>query len=197
MNLCKSIVSCSKSAHVQHLSFIFAKKKSKIQCLHHTNLASVLYWRFLLGFFLAAIPWYAGAFLLFCVALDHREKPGLIACTVAVSTPFAKLNNKKESSYMFFMLKCSLVIVVCVINVLMHWYNFVLLHPTIKIHHLYCCWVLAAIIGTRALGQERQKINGYLLLLVGLDKTDSIHHKHNWYLPWCWIVNIWVFLLCS
>uniref|UniRef100_A0A804PWZ5 60S ribosomal protein L18a-like protein n=1 Tax=Zea mays TaxID=4577 RepID=A0A804PWZ5_MAIZE len=41
---------------------------------------------FLLGFFLAAIPWYAGAFLLFFVALDHREKPGLIACTVAVST---------------------------------------------------------------------------------------------------------------
>ncbi|KAL6594809.1 hypothetical protein ACP70R_048258 [Stipagrostis hirtigluma subsp. patula] len=38
---------------------------------------------FLLGFFLAAIPWYAGAFLLFFVALDHREKPGLIACTVA------------------------------------------------------------------------------------------------------------------
>ncbi|XP_048544029.1 60S ribosomal protein L18a-like protein [Triticum urartu] len=38
---------------------------------------------FLLGFFLAAIPWYIGAFLLFFVALDHREKPGLIACTVA------------------------------------------------------------------------------------------------------------------
>jgi len=37
---------------------------------------------FLLGFFLAAIPWYAGAFLLFFVALDHREKPGLIACTI-------------------------------------------------------------------------------------------------------------------
>ncbi|TVU10658.1 hypothetical protein EJB05_44202 [Eragrostis curvula] len=38
---------------------------------------------FLLGFFLAAIPWYTGAFLLFFVALDHREKPGLIACTIA------------------------------------------------------------------------------------------------------------------
>ncbi|XP_062228836.1 large ribosomal subunit protein eL20z-like [Phragmites australis] len=38
---------------------------------------------FLLGFFLAAIPWYAGAFLLFFVALDHREKPGLMACTIA------------------------------------------------------------------------------------------------------------------
>ncbi|CAL4963144.1 unnamed protein product [Urochloa decumbens] len=38
---------------------------------------------FLLGFFLAAIPWYAGAFLLFFIALDHREKPGLIACTIA------------------------------------------------------------------------------------------------------------------
>ncbi|KAK3132569.1 hypothetical protein QOZ80_6AG0524620 [Eleusine coracana subsp. coracana] len=38
---------------------------------------------FLLGFFLAAIPWYTGAFLLFFVALDHREKAGLIACTIA------------------------------------------------------------------------------------------------------------------
>jgi len=39
---------------------------------------------------LAAIPWYIGAFLLFFVALDHQEKPGLIAYTVAVSTPFSK-----------------------------------------------------------------------------------------------------------
>ncbi|XP_006656069.2 60S ribosomal protein L18a-like protein isoform X2 [Oryza brachyantha] len=38
---------------------------------------------FLLGFFLAAMPWYAGAFILFFIALDHREKPGLIACTIA------------------------------------------------------------------------------------------------------------------
>ncbi|KAG8075741.1 hypothetical protein GUJ93_ZPchr0006g40906 [Zizania palustris] len=38
---------------------------------------------FLLGFFLAAIPWYTGAFILFFVALDHREKPGLITCTIA------------------------------------------------------------------------------------------------------------------
>jgi hypothetical protein len=44
---------------------------------------------------LAAIPWYAGAFLLFFVTLDHREKPGLIASTIAVSIPFAKLNNEK------------------------------------------------------------------------------------------------------
>uniref|UniRef100_A0A0D9WQI1 60S ribosomal protein L18a-like protein n=1 Tax=Leersia perrieri TaxID=77586 RepID=A0A0D9WQI1_9ORYZ len=43
---------------------------------------------FFLGFFLAAIPWYAGAFILFFVALDHREKPGLIACTIAVSISF-------------------------------------------------------------------------------------------------------------
>ncbi|XP_020100465.1 60S ribosomal protein L18a-like protein [Ananas comosus] len=35
------------------------------------------------GFLLAAIPWYLGAFILFFVALDYREKPGLIACTVA------------------------------------------------------------------------------------------------------------------
>ncbi|KAI3456028.1 hypothetical protein Pfo_012691 [Paulownia fortunei] len=38
---------------------------------------------FIIGFFLGAIPWYIGAFLLLCVRLDYREKPGLIACTLA------------------------------------------------------------------------------------------------------------------
>ncbi|CAL5393746.1 unnamed protein product [Camellia sinensis] len=39
---------------------------------------------FIIGFFLAAIPWYVGAIILLCVrSVDHREKPGYIACTVA------------------------------------------------------------------------------------------------------------------
>ncbi|XP_043700402.1 uncharacterized protein LOC122651144 [Telopea speciosissima] len=39
---------------------------------------------FISGFFLAAIPWYVGAIILLCVrSVDYREKPGLIACTVA------------------------------------------------------------------------------------------------------------------
>ncbi|XP_027185086.1 60S ribosomal protein L18a-like protein isoform X2 [Coffea eugenioides] len=38
---------------------------------------------FIFGFFFGAIPWYIGAFLLLCVRLDYREKPGLIACTLA------------------------------------------------------------------------------------------------------------------
>ncbi|KAI3888626.1 hypothetical protein MKW92_004791 [Papaver armeniacum] len=38
---------------------------------------------FIIGFFIAAIPWYVGAFILLCVRIDHREKPGLIACTIA------------------------------------------------------------------------------------------------------------------
>ncbi|OVA05910.1 Ribosomal protein L18a [Macleaya cordata] len=38
---------------------------------------------FIIGFFLAAIPWYVGAFILLCVRIDYREKPGLIACTIA------------------------------------------------------------------------------------------------------------------
>ncbi|XP_044983622.1 60S ribosomal protein L18a-like protein [Hordeum vulgare subsp. vulgare] len=39
---------------------------------------------FIAGFFLAAIPWYIGAFILICVRVhDHREKPGYVACTVA------------------------------------------------------------------------------------------------------------------
>ncbi|XP_058210265.1 large ribosomal subunit protein eL20z-like isoform X2 [Rhododendron vialii] len=39
---------------------------------------------FIVGFFLAAIPWYVGAIILLCVrSVDYREKPGYIACTVA------------------------------------------------------------------------------------------------------------------
>ncbi|VAI89308.1 unnamed protein product [Triticum turgidum subsp. durum] len=56
---------------------------------------------FLLGFFLAAIPWYIGAFLLFFVALDHREKPGLIVCTVAFvsnGTSTMACRNRKFAS---------------------------------------------------------------------------------------------------
>ncbi|XP_059289079.1 large ribosomal subunit protein eL20z-like [Lycium ferocissimum] len=37
---------------------------------------------FISGFFLGTIPWYVGAFLLLCVRIDYREKPGLIACTL-------------------------------------------------------------------------------------------------------------------
>ena len=38
---------------------------------------------FVLGFFLGAIPWYVGAFLLWCSRVDYREKPGYVACTIA------------------------------------------------------------------------------------------------------------------
>ncbi|KAK4259230.1 hypothetical protein QN277_005582 [Acacia crassicarpa] len=38
---------------------------------------------FIAGFFLGGIPWYAGTLVLLCVQMDYREKPGLVACTVA------------------------------------------------------------------------------------------------------------------
>jgi len=38
---------------------------------------------FIVGFFLAAIPWYVAVFILLCARIDHREKPGYIACTIA------------------------------------------------------------------------------------------------------------------
>ncbi|KAK1424040.1 hypothetical protein QVD17_19351 [Tagetes erecta] len=38
---------------------------------------------FIIGFFLAAIPWYVGAFILICARYNHREKPGYIACLIA------------------------------------------------------------------------------------------------------------------
>ncbi|XP_027170731.1 60S ribosomal protein L18a-like protein [Coffea eugenioides] len=38
---------------------------------------------FIIGFFLAAIPWYFAAFIILCAKVDPREKPGYITCTVA------------------------------------------------------------------------------------------------------------------
>ncbi|PWA37940.1 ribosomal protein L18ae family [Artemisia annua] len=38
---------------------------------------------FILGFFIAAIPWYVGAFILLCAQYDDREKPGYVACLIA------------------------------------------------------------------------------------------------------------------
>ncbi|KAL9272494.1 Large ribosomal subunit protein eL20z-like protein [Drosera capensis] len=38
---------------------------------------------FIAGFFLAFIPWYFGALVLLCERVDYREKPGLVACTIA------------------------------------------------------------------------------------------------------------------
>ncbi|XP_060187748.1 large ribosomal subunit protein eL20z-like [Lycium barbarum] len=40
---------------------------------------------FITGFFLAAIPWYVAAFILLATrAVDNREKPGYVLCTIAV-----------------------------------------------------------------------------------------------------------------
>ncbi|GER33616.1 60S ribosomal protein L18aA [Striga asiatica] len=38
---------------------------------------------FIIGFFLAAIPWYVAALLLLCSRIDPREKPGYVACVIA------------------------------------------------------------------------------------------------------------------
>ncbi|KDP45083.1 hypothetical protein JCGZ_20159 [Jatropha curcas] len=38
---------------------------------------------FIIGFFLGAIPWYVGLFIILCARIDPREKPGYIACTIA------------------------------------------------------------------------------------------------------------------
>ncbi|GAB2236172.1 hypothetical protein Drorol1_Dr00027911 [Drosera rotundifolia] len=47
---------------------------------------------FIIGFFLAGIPWYAGAIMLFCSSnLDYREKPGYIGCTIAAIVEIAAI----------------------------------------------------------------------------------------------------------
>ncbi|KAJ9135882.1 hypothetical protein P3X46_033007 [Hevea brasiliensis] len=38
---------------------------------------------FIIGFFLGGIPWYVGTFVLLCVQVDYREKPGYVACAIA------------------------------------------------------------------------------------------------------------------
>ncbi|KAG8634667.1 60S ribosomal protein L18a-like protein [Manihot esculenta] len=38
---------------------------------------------FIIGFFLGGIPWYVGTFVLLCVHVDYREKPGYVACAIA------------------------------------------------------------------------------------------------------------------
>lgn len=38
---------------------------------------------FILGFFIASVPWYVGAFIFFCLSYDYREKSGLAACAIA------------------------------------------------------------------------------------------------------------------
>ncbi|KAF7141451.1 hypothetical protein RHSIM_Rhsim06G0187000 [Rhododendron simsii] len=44
---------------------------------------------FILGFFASVIPWYVGAIILLChKGYDKREKPGLIACAIVVSSYF-------------------------------------------------------------------------------------------------------------
>ncbi|XP_069143250.1 large ribosomal subunit protein eL20z isoform X2 [Solanum lycopersicum] len=39
---------------------------------------------FIIGFFLAGFPWYVAAFIPLCNrSIDHREKSGFVACTIA------------------------------------------------------------------------------------------------------------------
>ena len=57
------------------------------------------FWRFIIGFFLAGIPWYIGAFVLLCARYDHREKPGYVACTIAVSRLFISDQLHKQKIF--------------------------------------------------------------------------------------------------
>lgn len=38
---------------------------------------------FILGWFLACVPWYVGAIMLVCTRPDPRERVGLVCCTIA------------------------------------------------------------------------------------------------------------------
>ncbi|KAH7282166.1 hypothetical protein KP509_35G016000 [Ceratopteris richardii] len=38
---------------------------------------------FIIGFFLASIPWYVGVVMLVCIKHDHRERIGLVCCAIA------------------------------------------------------------------------------------------------------------------
>ncbi|KAL1205122.1 Large ribosomal subunit protein eL20w [Cardamine amara subsp. amara] len=38
---------------------------------------------FIIGFLFGGIPWYLGAFIILCTSVDHREKAGYVACSIA------------------------------------------------------------------------------------------------------------------
>ncbi|XP_020590278.1 60S ribosomal protein L18a-like protein [Phalaenopsis equestris] len=54
---------------------------------------------FLSGFLLAAVPWYVGALIFVIGALDKREKPGLVACTVAAVLATVPISFKTFFDY--------------------------------------------------------------------------------------------------
>lgn len=41
--------------------------------------------RFIMGFLFGGIPWYLGAVIILFTSVDHREKAGYVACSIAVS----------------------------------------------------------------------------------------------------------------
>jgi hypothetical protein len=49
--------------------------------------------RFILGFFIASIPWYVGAFIFFCLTYDPRERSGFASCAIAVYYPDSFMLN--------------------------------------------------------------------------------------------------------
>ncbi|KAI3780065.1 hypothetical protein L2E82_09939 [Cichorium intybus] len=49
---------------------------------------------FTVGFFFAIIPWYIGAFILLCAGYDDREKPGYVACVIAMQQEIKDLTNE-------------------------------------------------------------------------------------------------------
>jgi hypothetical protein len=63
-------------------------------CYQTDFVACCLMNRFILGFFIASIPWYVGAFIFLCLSYDPRERSGFASCAIAVYYPYS------------FMLKC-------------------------------------------------------------------------------------------
>ncbi|KAF8408905.1 hypothetical protein HHK36_004975 [Tetracentron sinense] len=69
---------------------------------------------FIIGFFLAAIPWYVAAFILLCARIDYREKPGYIACTIAailaaVAVILGVTKGADDCLYLTYPVSCGLV----------------------------------------------------------------------------------------
>ncbi|KAI3778911.1 hypothetical protein L2E82_08300 [Cichorium intybus] len=48
------------------------------------------------NFFFAMIPWYIGAFILLCAGYDDREKPGYVACVIAMQQEIKDLTNERD-----------------------------------------------------------------------------------------------------
>lgn len=66
-----------------------------------------------MGFLFGGIPWYLGAFIILVTSVDHREKAGYVACSIAVSSSLCLFHyivvEPRPYSLIFISFSCDLI----------------------------------------------------------------------------------------